>query len=126
MKKIDKDYVEYDQFGLKKVRCMNCGTPVATRAGIPTGHNRVVQIGLKRLSNWRQLQFNVEIDGKPTYIEPIVCAQCEKHEEIDVDRIMEQVKIGYETDMKAANKSKDQIDRHMKKIKSMKFEGRVR
>lgn len=125
MKKLDKDYVEYDKFGLKKVRCMNCGTPVAKRAGIPTGHGRVVQIGIQRLPNWRQVKFEVKIDENPTYIEPIICAECIKYE-LDISYILDQVKLGYEKEMKSAQKSEDQINRHMKKINTIKFERQVK
>jgi len=94
-----KEYIEFDKYGLKEVRCMLCGTVVAerkyTEVPDPRNHNKTITImSVQRKSNWRQPQkVEIEIDGVESYLEPIVCANC-RHKDLNTDEILEQERLG--------------------------------
>jgi len=64
-----EDYIEFDEYGLKEVRCMICNTPVAERTYIemPDMHDPMKKVNVmtvRRNSNWRQPQkVEIEMDG---------------------------------------------------------------
>jgi len=103
---------------------MICNTPVAKRTYIevtdihdPTKKINVMTV--RRNSNWRQPQkVEIEIDGAVSYIEPIVCGNCEK-ESLTREDILEKVKRGWEIENKAMGKKPQ-------KIKSLKLKKRLK
>ncbi|MFA7120531.1 MAG: hypothetical protein WC277_03580 [Bacilli bacterium] len=75
---MSESYVEYDEFGIVCVRCMQCGIPVAERTvkevripSIPPKTENVLVV--KRLSSWRQRRTEVEGGG---YVDLILCSDC--------------------------------------------------
>ena len=119
------EYLKYDEFGLREVDCMSCGTPVAMRSytEVPNKADptqKVNVLALKRLSNWRQTKLNIEIDGKPgAYIEPILCVEC-LDKEFNVDRVIEQVKWGWQKGLEIEGRSQEVIKEQSKKFKKIK------
>lgn len=121
------DYIEYDEIGMKEVRCMNCKTPVAGRTYIELPDRehigkKVKVLTLKKYANYRQVKFNLS-DG--SYMEPIVCVACEK---IDMDEtaIMAQVNKGWELSMKDKGMPSDKIKELLGKKAGLKIEARAR
>ena len=119
-------YIEYDEFGLKEIRCMVCEEIVARRTYVEVPHKtdgskteKVMTV--QRLSNWRQpRKIKIETDGLKSFIEPIVCIGCEKIE-WDEDKIMEQYNNGFEAEVKATGRSQKP-----KKIKKEEVKGPIR
>jgi len=71
-------YIDYDELGMKTIRCMECGTPVAERViksvkikSIPPRTENV--LAMKQLSSWRRKRMNVEGGA---YVDLILCAEC--------------------------------------------------
>ena len=121
------DYIEFDEIGIKEVRCMNCKTPVASRTYIELSDREnigktVKVLTLKRYANWRQVKFNLN-DG--SYMEPIVCAKCERAD-IDENAIMAQVNKGWELSMKDKGMPPDKIRKLLNKKADLRIEARVR
>ncbi|MEE9354205.1 MAG: hypothetical protein V3U75_01310 [Methylococcaceae bacterium] len=119
------DYIEYDEYGIREVKCMNCGEVVAGRTYMELPSR--VEVGktvnvltMKRHSNWRQIKVDLS-DG--TFAEPIVCASCE-HKDIDMENIEGQMKLGWEKELRFAGKSESEISKHKQHIKKLKVKGR--
>lgn len=104
------NYVEYDEYGLKKVKCMNCGTPVAERSYMEVPDRadpkKSVRVAImQKLSNWRQTQkVSVVKNGVKSYIQPIVCAECE-NVDMDKDSTITKVLNAMKLEDIAANKT---------------------
>ena len=64
------DYIDFDDFGHVEIRCMRCGTPIMSRAELPSRDEGVKVIGMKKLANYRQ----IDRKGKATVL---CCVQCE-------------------------------------------------
>ena len=121
------DYIEYDDIGMKEIRCMNCKTPVAGRTYIELPDREhegdtVKVMTLKKYANWRQVKFDLS-DG--TYMEPIVCSTCEK-KDMDKDSIMGQVTRGWELSMKDKGISSDKVKALLASKRGLKIEKRAR
>ena len=114
-----ENYIEFDKYGLKEVRCMLCGTVVADRQyneiPDPRDHDKTINVmSVQRNSSWKQPQkVEIEIDGVRSYLEPIVCANCED-KDLNSETILEQTKKGWDIASKALGKLP-------KKIKSLKL-----
>jgi len=115
-------YITFDEFGITEIRCMCCDTPVASRTYMelfsridPSKKEKVM--AMSRFSNWRQIKVNLS-DG--TYCNPIVCSDCEKdEEEYDWSQLSDQMKKGWESEMKFAGYSKETIKEHKVRVKKL-------
>lgn len=127
-----KSYVEYDEFGVKQVNCMNCGEVVAakTYVELPDRENigkKVKVMAIQRLGNWRQVRVNLEDEnGKPhSYMEPIVCAEC-VNADLDTNNIMKLVRKGWRADMEYAGKTDYRIRKYLKSMDGVRIKRRHR
>ena len=116
-------YVDYDEYGLKEVRCMLCDTVVANRTyievpkkGDATKTEKVLT--MQRLSNWRQPQ-QVELEDG-SYLEPIVCSGCE-HEDLATKDIEKKTKQGWEVELEAHGRGKEAVKKHKDRVKKFKI-----
>lgn len=76
-----KDYVEWDEFGMSRVRCMCCNTPVIERAyksmrSVKDPTKSVEVMVLRRLPNHREVIVTLS-DGSTTGLPH--CAACATH-----------------------------------------------
>jgi hypothetical protein len=114
----DTDYLEYDDLGLKEVRCMVCKKPVAKRTYVQmdkrdSSGQLVNVMTVQRLPQWRQLKFNVVLqDGTKGYLEPIVCASC-LGKNIDKDALLSEVVKGWEMGLRNKNPDERAISEKM-------------
>ena len=117
-----EDYIEFDKYGLKEVRCMLCGTVVADRQyneiPDPRDDNKTINVmSVERNSSWKQPQkVEIEIDDLRSYVEPIVCANCED-KDLNSETILEQIKKGWDIERKAIGKLPKKIKIKLKKKK---------
>lgn len=107
-----KDYLEYDDFGILKVKCMRCNTPVATRALAKVEGREVM--AMRRLPNWRQVRIEL---NNGTYAEPIVCVDCAPY--LDDEKALEQIKKGWVSELRGSGKSEASIKIHSDRVKSL-------
>jgi hypothetical protein len=121
------DYVEYDEYGLKEVRCMKClDTVVAQRSYIELpnkkyGEDPVNVLTMKKNSNWQQpSKVEVEIDGVSSFVEPIVCSAC-VNEDLETEDVMDQIVNGWGIELKHVKKWKDKDINDYKKKKKIKI-----
>jgi len=119
------DYLEYDEFGLKSVKCMRCGTEVAGRSYVEVPSKTEVgkmekALTFKQYSNYRQAKLEMyDKDGKyHSYIEPIVCAGCEK-EDLDCHGILNHVIEGLDKAMVSAGRSHNDRAKNRKDFEGM-------
>ncbi|MEO0215655.1 MAG: hypothetical protein ABIL14_01390 [candidate division WOR-3 bacterium] len=117
-------YISFDEFGITEIRCMCCGEPVAQRTYVevqsrvdPSKKEKVLAIS--RFSNWKQINVRLS-DG--TSCSPIVCTDCNNHPDPwDYNQLMDQVKRGWEEELKFAGKDQRQL-KHLKHlIKNLKI-----
>lgn len=59
----DKDYMEYDEFGIVRIRCMNCGTPIVERTytDLPSKNDPKVKVPVMA---WRRLSVHCEVAAR--------------------------------------------------------------
>ncbi len=122
----DKDYLEYDEYGLKEVRCMRCGVPIKKReifAKTVNYRGTIQTIGvyaIKSLSNYTPIPYTLS-DGSYTNI--LMDKDCaEKHVNSTEEMVgMEsQFKKGHELEAIGTGRSQKEINdikNRMEKIK---------
>jgi hypothetical protein len=110
-------YIDYDNSGLKEVRCMVCDTPVGGRVYVDIPDTNEKAVSFSRYNNWAQPRKIPVINGEiKSYVEPIVCSECAK-KEWDEDAIISKIEDGLEREMKHAKKSQKEIDDYKVKHK---------
>jgi len=101
----DKDYIEYDEYGLKSVNCMRCNTPIRVRRfkGDEIEGERVKVAYIKTLPDFTPVPFMLS-DGSYTNI--LLCADCAKNmkAEEEVEGMTRQFKNGHILDAKHAKR----------------------
>lgn len=123
----DKDYVKYDNLGLKEVTCMKCNTIIARRTYIEIDSKTEINkkekvLTLKKLSNWKQVKVKLS-DG--SFAEPMFCLDCSK-QGIDCEKTTIQIKKGWEIEMKALNRNKKDIEKFKKIVCDLKITEEVK
>ena len=117
------EYTEYDEFGLKEVRCMNCNTVVGkrtyTESPSKTEMGEMVNVLVfRQLPNLRHgKKIKIKYGGIRSYIEPIICVECEKlelNEQILIDVAQEGLEREYR---KVKGKSKQETKSYFKNKK---------
>lgn len=127
------DYIEFDELGIKEIRCMQCKQIVAQRRDRVVPHptipgREILSTVLIKWSNWRQIRVDL---SDSSYAEPIVCADCVARDEFSDDELIKQMKIGWSKEFdhnKRSNVSKAihaakvedlEITKHVKAIKGV-------
>lgn len=116
-----KDYIDIDEFGIKEIRCMNCGATVAARGYVDMPSNEEEGktekvMAFQRWSNWAQVKVDLE-DG--SYANPIVCADC-VNREVDLNKVSAQMAVGEEKSMKFQGKDPKEIKWKMENYRKAK------
>lgn len=123
-KAYSSDYVEYDEYGLLRVRCMICGVLVGERGyrEMPDKKNigKTVQVmGFRRFSNWRQRRMLREVDGVGnTHVEPIVCVNC-LNAKVNTEKLNDQIRDGMLKEMEHTGKPEAVIDAYKERHKKI-------
>lgn len=117
----DKDYLEFDSYGLITIGCMRCNEPIAKRTYIemPDRTNpkaKVNVVTMQKMGNWQQVKILLS-DG--SYADPMFCIDCSKHP-IDGVGLMKQINGGWKKHMKVVRKSQEDIDKFIEKKKNLK------
>lgn len=116
-----QNYIKYDAFGVKLIRCMNCGLPIVIRRYVKI-KNPNIKLKDKRvmvmtkLSSFRQKTINLE-DG--AYMEAMVCDEC-VNLDIDMDEMEQTVRNGWELTLTQEGKSKAEIKNFINKLPKIK------
>src|SRR3990167_9318840 len=127
MKPFEHDFAEYDEFGLVRIRCMSCATPIAERSYVEVrskldSAKMVNVLAMKRLSNWRDVSVDLS-DGSYTNIK--MCKECE-HTDIAKagKKIMAQIRRGWDKEMDDAHVPVRERARHQEKYIKVSDGGR--
>uniref|UniRef100_A0A6M3IM46 Uncharacterized protein n=1 Tax=viral metagenome TaxID=1070528 RepID=A0A6M3IM46_9ZZZZ len=113
-------YIDFDNLGLKEVRCMNCNTPVGGRVYVDIPGTTEKAVAFSRYNNWTQpRKVPIKSGEIDSYVEPIVCAEC-ADKPWDEDAIIEMIEDGLEREMMHAGKSRDHVDNHKARHKLKK------
>jgi hypothetical protein len=118
----DKDYLEYDEYGLKEVRCMRCNKPIKQRDVIerklPDG--RIYHVyAMKTLSNFRAVPYSL---SNGTFTNILLDVDCAKvHVPSDAERagMISQFKKGHEIEAIAAKRSQGEINATKNRYKNL-------
>ncbi len=119
----DKDYLEYDEYGLKEVRCMRCNIPIKKRDTIPhklPSGEIIGVLAIKTLSHFVPVPYELS-DG--SFANILMCKDCAKeHVGTDIERIgmQEQFRSGFALEAAGKKRSKEEIDHIKEKYKNMK------
>jgi len=114
-----KDYIEYDEYGPKRVGCMMCGETVKQRSYVEIEDKlnvgaKVQVMTVLAMGNLRQKRINIDVGGKPhSYMDAILCAEC-INKDCDHDAIMRQARIGWKKEMEFTGVSGIKVDMRMK------------
>lgn len=112
------DYIVYDKNRIISVRCMNCKTEVQTLATgtLYTREGKPVEVSqvfpLNNLSKGKPISIVNQVSGQKSFIEPILCKDC-VGKELDVNEIIEQVKLGWRLGLEAQRKPKEEVEKYM-------------
>lgn len=123
-------YIDFDDAGIVEVRCMNCGTPVIQRSYIEVPDKNsvkgMVKVAIaKRLSNYTQVEMDVDSGSRKLYMEPIVCKGC-ANKDLDGDKLLQAITEGWLKESRHGNVSNKKIEKLEKMIPGLKFVGKVR
>lgn len=130
----DKNYLEYDEYGLKSVNCMRCNKPVKIREYKEVEHNgKLINIAyIKELNDFKPTPFML---SNGSYTNILLCTNCAKNKENNEEEqkgMTKQFKRGHELEAKYAKKSNIEIKyiantygklKVMNRIKTMKLKG---
>ena len=119
-----KDYIEYDGYGLKEVRCMRCDSPVKKRGIVehilPDG-GKVNVYAVKTMSNFSPVPFTLS-DGSFTNI--LMCRDCnKKYTDNGEERkgMEKQVRRGLELEAIGKGRSREEIGAIRKRAEKIKI-----
>ena len=103
-------YVDYDNIGVLKIKCMNCGQVIAERSyinlmvnAIPPRNEKVLV--LKKLTSFRRKRFNTE---GGSYIEAMVCSNCVDLK-MNPTKMEKSIRDGWITTWQAEGKTQEEI-----------------
>ena len=109
----NKDYLEYDEFGLKQVNCMRCNIPVKVRKAVDG------ILAMSTMSHFAPVPFTLS-DGSYTNI--LMCEDCrKKYDETEIKEMEKQFHKGYELEAIGEKRSKKEVDFIKGKMKKLKF-----
>ena len=103
-------YVEYDDLGVVKIRCMNCGIPVAMRTykkvalkGVPPKEINVMTV--QPLDSFRKKKYNIGTHG---YVEVMLCSECVNLSP-DPEKMEKAIADGWKDTWRYEKKTKEEI-----------------
>lgn len=109
------DYLVYDEFGLKEVRCMACGKPIKTRQEIPASSDpsKIIREVAKH-ADYKEIPVFLS-DGNLAFL--MVCDECRF---IDIDepkaaRATEQLRRALRQQLSWEGKTEEVIEEILKK-----------
>lgn len=122
----DKDYLEYDEYGLKEVRCMKCDVPIKKR-GIrqhTLKDGRTINVYyVKTLSNFTPVPYELS-NGSFTHI--LMCKDCARtHVDIPEERLgmASQLRKGWVLEARGARRSQKEINAIEKRMEGITVSG---
>lgn len=68
-------YIDYDELGIKEIRCMNCNHNVIQTRVIAEIKGRTA-LTMRRNSSFRTKDINILTKGKPSFLTAMLCAEC--------------------------------------------------
>ena len=122
----DKDYLEYDEYGLKEVRCMRCNTPVKRRYIDPVTMPDGRTIGvykIKTLSNFVPAPFTLSDGSYTNILLDKDCAKKIDNSPEEVEGMGKQFRKGFELEAAGARRSKDEIKDIKERFKKIEVSG---
>lgn len=125
----DKDYLEYDDFGLVEVRCMKCNVPIKKRVirlhTLEDG--RTINVyAVKTLGNFNPVPYELN-DGSFTHI--LMDKDCaRKHVDTLAERqgMASQLRKGWVLEAEGAKRSRKEIDAIEDRVKGITVSGKHR
>lgn len=125
----DKDYLEYDDFGLVEVRCMKCNVPIKKRVirlhTLEDG--RTINVyAVKTLGNFSPVPYELN-DGSFTHI--LMDKDCaRKHVDTLAERqgMASQLRKGWVLEAEGAKRSRKEIDAIEDRVKGISVSGKHR
>ena len=107
-------YIVYDEIGQAAIYCMNClNQLLCSRDILVIGDkSAVVQ---KRNSSYNQKPINALHDDRPTVFNAILCNECVKKNDLDINHLIEQVKLGIRANLKYNGTSDEEIEKVLSK-----------
>lgn len=129
MSDYDHDYAEFDEYGLCRIRCQCCGTPIAERTYIDVpskldGSKKIQAAVMGRNSSWREVWVRLSNGGNAIMK---VCKVCEK-KEIDAptgEKIMAQFKRAWEKENGHGSPSPDEVKKHTARFEKVVVVGKT-
>ena len=109
----EHNYLVYDKFGLKEVKCMRCGHVIKSRSEIVSKTNpQIIIREIGKHPEYREIPVILS-DGNIAFI--MVCDDC-KFKEIDPERVTQQVQDALSLQLLWEGKSQDIVNEILKSI----------
>ena len=103
-------YLDYDEYGLKTVRCMNCNKePIQARDILSIGDRSV--LATRRNSSYRTKSINIKNCGSPSKIDAMLCADCV--EGFDKQTVLTNAMDGMRASLAFGGKSNADIEQYI-------------
>jgi len=123
----DKDYLEYDSYGLRQVNCMRCNIAIKRRTPrpdrLPDGREVYVD-ALKTLSNFIQIPFTLTNNSR---VNILLCKDCKAKYSDSVEEMQgmtRQIRRGRILEAKGMNRPEQEIDLIKERVKALKVKER--
>jgi len=113
------DYLDFDDNGLKEVRCMICNVPVKVRREV---NGKII---LRTLSHFRRIPLALEENGKPHSVMNILgCATC-ADKPINYDDVLSTTRFGWNKEQKHTKKPKKERDEYFDRYRNITVNHRL-
>jgi hypothetical protein len=113
------DYIDYDEQGIKEIRCMICNIPVKIRKEI---NGRTI---LQPLGHYKEIPVGLSEDDKPHSVANIIGCKVCADKSIDLDDLMSTIRLGWNKEMKQAKVKKKNRDIYFTKMRNIKAKKRL-
>lgn len=125
----DKDYLEYDEYGLVEVRCMKCNIPIKKRDVVrhTLRDGRTVNVyAIKTLSNFVAVPYELNNGSFTNILMDKGCAR--KHTDVLAERqgMADQLRKGWVLEAKGTKRSQKEIKDLEKRIEEIEVSGKYR
>ncbi len=117
----DKEYIEYDEYGLKEVRCMRCGVPIKRREVVEREirkgkWTRIVNVfAIKTLSNFVPVPYTLSDGSYTNILMDKDCAKKHINSPEEMVGMENQFKKGHELEAIGTGRSQKEVN-HIKKM----------
>jgi len=125
----DKDYLEYDEYGLKKVKCMRCNETIRER--LPRlvrteGGDSVYVETIKTLSNFTAVPFTLNDGTFTNILMDKDCAKIYQNTPEEIRGMTKQLKRGWVLEATGLKRSQDEISAIENRTRNIKVKERHR